>query len=57
MDACRVILDNKEFLRASGLLAILLLEFWMGKTDKIQASSILEALLNLFKKRSTEDQK
>lgn len=56
MNACQVLLDNKELVRASGLVAVLALEFWLGKTDKVQASSILELVLNLLmKKKSPED--
>lgn len=56
MNACQVLLDNKELMRASGLLLVLGAEFWLGKTDKIQASSILELVLNLLmKKKSPED--
>lgn len=56
MNVCQQILDNKEAIRALGLVAVLGIEFWMGKTDKIQAGSILELVLNLLmKKKSPED--
>lgn len=47
MNACQVILDNKEAMRAAGLVLVLGLEFWLGKTDKVQASSLLELLYNI----------
>lgn len=57
MEACQAILDNKEVLRAGGLVAVLAWEAWLGKTDKVKAASTLELLFTLFsKKRSTEDQ-
>jgi len=54
MQACQAIIDNKEALRAIGLVALLGAEAWLGKTDKVRASSLLEALYNLVVKRGTE---
>ena len=50
MNACQLIVDNKEAVRALGLVAVLGIEAWMGKTDKVKAASILEALYNLIVK-------
>lgn len=55
MNACQQLIDNKEALRALGLVAVLAWEAWLGKTDKVQAGSTLELIFNLLKPKSTED--
>ena len=58
MEACRVLLSNKEAILAGIGVSYSLLEFWLGHTDKVQAASAIELILSpILKKRSTEDQK
>lgn len=57
MNACQQILNNKDVLYGLGLIAYAGLEFWLGKTDKIKAASLVEAGLNLVMKKSPEDSK
>ena len=58
MEACRVLLSNKEAILAGIGVSYSLLEFWLGRTDKVQAASAIELILSpILKKRSTEDQK
>lgn len=47
-NACQLIVDNKEYLRAAGLLAILAFETWIGKTDKVNAGSTLELVYHIL---------
>lgn len=56
MNSCQLLLDNKELLYALAAAAYALLEFWLGKTDRIQAGSLLEAIINGLKPKSPEDQ-
>lgn len=55
MNACQQILNNKDVLYGLGLAAYAGLEFWLGKTDKVQAASAVEAALNVILKKSPED--
>jgi hypothetical protein len=56
MNACQLLVQNKDLIHGVGLLVVLGVEFWMGKTDKVQASSILELALGLLTpKKSPED--
>lgn len=58
MDACTALLGNRDLIMAGLSVAYVGLEYWLGKTDKVQAASALELILSpLLKKRSTEDQK
>ncbi len=58
MDACQVLLGNKEVIYAGCAVAYAILEFWLGRTNKVQAASAIELILSpILKKRSTEDQK
>lgn len=56
MNACQTILENKDAIYIVAGLAYAGLEFWLGKTDKVQAASAIEALLGPFvKPKSPED--
>lgn len=56
MNACQKILENKDAIYVCAGLAYAALEFWLGKTNKVQAASAVEAALNLFvKPKSPED--
>lgn len=58
MEACTALLNNRDLIVAGVSVAYVGLEYWLGKTDKVQAASALELILTPFiKKRSTEDQK
>ena len=58
MDACTALLGNRDLIMAGLSVAYVGLEYWLGKTDKVEAASALELILSPFlKKRSTEDQK
>lgn len=50
MNACQVVLEHKEIAGLSLTIGILILEAWMGKTDKVRAASILEAIFNVVVK-------
>lgn len=57
MEACSALLNNRDLIMAGLSVAYVGLEYWLGKTDKVQAASALELILSpLLKKRSTEDQ-
>ena len=47
MDA---ILANKDLLLAIGGFLLLLLEYFLGKTDLVKAGSTLELIINVIKK-------
>lgn len=56
MNACQVILSNKEVIYALIGVAYAGLEYWLGKTNKVQAGSAVEAALNvIMKPKSPED--
>lgn len=56
MNVCSKILENKDALYGVAFIAYSLLELWLGKTNKVQAASALEAGLNLIiKPKSPED--
>ena len=56
MEACTALLGNRDLIMACLSVAYVGFEFWIGKTDKVQAASALELILSpLLKKRSTED--
>ncbi len=60
MDACQAVLEDPQlkFAILAGLYAVdKAVEYWLGKTEYTKAGSIAELVINLFKKRSTEDQK
>jgi hypothetical protein len=58
MEACQVLLSNKEAIYACVGVSYAVLEFWLGRTSKVQAASAIELILSpILKKRSTEDQK
>lgn len=58
MEACQVLLNQKEVIYAGVGIGYAILECWLGRTDKVQAGSAIELILfPFFKKRSTEDQK
>lgn len=57
MEACSALLSNRDLIVAGLSVTYVGLEYWLGKTDKVQAASALELILSpLLKKRSTEDQ-
>lgn len=45
---CGITPLEREFLL---VLALLLLEYWLGKTGKTKAASTVELLLNIFKRK------
>lgn len=47
-NACQLIVENKDYLRAAGLLVVLAWEMWLGKTDKLNAGSTLELVGHLL---------
>lgn len=58
MEACTALLGNRDLIMAGLSVAYVGLEYWLGKTDKVEAASALELILSpLLKQRSTEDQK
>lgn len=56
MDACQAVLDNQKIIIAVCGVAYMGLEAYMGKSQKFEAGSILEAVYNLFKKKSQQPQ-
>lgn len=57
MEACTALLGNRDLIMAGLSVGYVLLEFWLGRTNKVQAASALELILSpFFKQRSTEDQ-
>lgn len=58
MEACQQLLGNKEVIITALGVSYALVEFWLGRTNKVQAASAIELILSpILKKRSTEDQK
>lgn len=57
MEACNVLLENRDLLMAGLSVAYVGLEYWLGKTDKVEAASALELILSPFfkKQKSLED--
>lgn len=56
MEACSALLNNRDLIITCLSVAYIGLEFWLGKTDKVQAASALELILSPFlKKKSPED--
>lgn len=56
MEACQVLLGNRDLVMAGLSVGYVVLEFWLGRTDKVQAASALELILSpLLKKKSLED--
>lgn len=54
MEACKLVLENKEIVYVGGLVLTLAIEAWLGKTDRVASGSILELLLNLLKGRAKQ---
>lgn len=50
MEACRLVLENKELMILAGWLCHAALEAWFGSTDKTQAGSLPAFLLLIARK-------
>lgn len=58
MDACTALLGNRDLIMAGLSVAYVGLEYWLGKTDKVQAASALELILSpFFKKQKPQEGK
>lgn len=53
MEACSVLLNNRDLIMAGLSVGYVGLEYWLGKTDKVQAASALELILSPFLKKKS----